>query len=317
MLTISPVLPFPMLLAYTAASAIALCLHVISFAAIFRTRTTPYPSKLLSLGLLVYDGLFVISANVGKLFPHEENFAFRHFSRGCQTAAFLIVVFMSFERLFVLNWPNVFLRVGTRGRIRKVCLAIIIISFLQYVLFQGLVCYSRRKIYGCGVELAVYYLFLTITGYTCSISSYIKVFKIIRNKSLGFGMSSLKENKGTYTSFVYLVNNVILGCAYISGAIYFAIMAANGTLTGQEANILDAVYLVNSIIDPLIYVVWFKEVRMEILSAISKLCPCLKPTVEKMRREVFNISTFQNVQKDEPMKLTTLELCRREGEPTT
>ena len=304
MLTFSPVLPFPILIAYSAASAVALCLHVVSFAAIFQTKKTPYPSKLLSLGLLVYDGLFVVSANVGKLFPHEENFVFRQLSRGFQTAAFLIVVFMSVERLFVLNWPNEFLRVGTRGRIRIVCLTIIILSFLQYILFQGLVCYSRGKIYGCGVELAGYYLILTLAGLTCAISSYIKIFKIIRNGSLGFGMSSLKENRGTYISFVYLVTSVILGCAYISVTIYFAIMATNGTLTGQEANIWDAVYLVNSIIDPLIYVVWFKEVRMEILGAISKVCPCLKPTVEKMRADVFYIVTFHTVQKDESKKST-------------
>ena len=100
------------------------------------------------------------------------------------------------------------------------------------------------------------------------------------------------------------MTSVILACAYISVTIYFAILATNGTLTGQEANIWDAVYLVNSIIDPLIYVVWFKEVRLEILGAISKVCPCLKPTVEKMRADVFYIVTFQTVQKDEPTKST-------------
>ena len=300
---ISPVLPLNMLIAYSVISAFALLLCLWAFPAILRTKKTPYPTKLLSLGLLMYDSLFIVSANVGKLFRHEENFVFRQLSRGFQLAAILIVVFMAFERLYVLNWPYRFLRVGTRGRIRKVCIPIIILSFLQYGLFQGLVCYTRGKFYGCGVELAVYYLVVIVVGYSCAIASYIKIFNIIRNKSLGLGMVSQRENKGTYTSFVYLVSNVVLGCSYVAIISYFTFMATSGNLTGQVANIFDAVYLLNSIIDPLIYVLWFKEVRMEMLQPISVICHCFKPTVEKMRSEVFNINqSLENVHIDAPKK---------------
>ena len=248
---ISPVLPLNWLIAYSVISAFALLLCLWAFPAILRSKKTPYPTKLLSLGLLAYDSLFIISSNVSKLFRHEENFAFRQLSRGFQVAGSLIVVFMAFERLFVLNWPYRFLRVGTRGRIRNVCIPIIILCFLQYVLFQGLICYTRGKVYGCGFELAIYYLVLALVGYTSAIGSYIKVFSIIRNKSLGLGMVSQRENKGTYTSFVFLVSNVILGCAYVAIASYFTLLATSGNkLTGQVMNIVDAVYLLNSIIIP-------------------------------------------------------------------
>ena len=160
MSNISPVLPFYLLVVHLVISAFVLCLCLLSFAAILRTKKTPYPTKLLSLGLLVYDCLFIISANGGKFFRHEDNFVFRQLSRAFQMAAQLIVLFLAFERLFVLNWPYVFLRVGTRGRIRKVCIAIVILSCLQYILFQGLVCYTRGKFLDCTVELAVYYLLL-------------------------------------------------------------------------------------------------------------------------------------------------------------
>ena len=299
---ISPVLTFYLLVVHLVISAFVLCLCLLSFAAILRTKKTPYPTKLLSLGLLVYDCLFIISANGGKFFSHEENFVFRQMSRGFQVAAQLIVLFMAFEHLFVLNWPYIFLRVGTRGRIRKVCSAIVILSFLQYILFQGLVCYARGKYVGCVVELAVYYLLICTVGLACSAVSYIKIFSIIRNKSAG--MVDLKQYKGTGASFVYLLNSAIAVGANIGLSLYFAFMVANGTiLTGQITNITDAVYLLNCIIDPLIYVLWFKEARMEILNMFSTICHCLKPTVEKMRREVFHIPSFRNVQTNKPTPL--------------
>ena len=295
MFDISAVLPLPGLIAHLTVSALTLCLCILSFAAIVRTKKTPYPTKLFSLGLLVYDSLFIISASGGKFFPHEENFVFRQLSRGFQVAALIIVVFMSFERLFVLGWPMVFLRVGTRERIRKVCVTIIILSFLQFILFQGLVCYARGKLLDCKIEIGTYFLVLLVLGYTGSIALYIKIFRIIRNRSVGMGMTSLKENKGTGASFVYLINNVVTGSAYVGLTLYFAFLVANGTATtGQVTNITDAVYLVNCICDPLIYVVWFKEVRMEILNMFSKICCFLKPTVEKMRKEVFNIEKIRN-----------------------
>ena len=295
----SPLLPFYLLLGHLVISAFVLCLCLLSFAAILRTKKTPYPTKLLSLGLLVYDCLFIISANGGKFFSHENNFLFRQLSRGFQMAAQLIVLFMAFERLFVLNRPYVFLRVGTRGRIRKVCIAIVILCFLQYILFQGLVCYARGKYVGCVVELAVYYLLICTVALACSAVSYIKIFSIIRNRSVG--MVDLKQFKGTGASFVFLLNSAIAYGAYVGLSIYFAFMVANRTiLTGQITNMTDVVYLVNCIVDSLIYIFWFKEARMEILNMCSKICHCLKPTVEKMRREVFDINKFRTVQTDKP-----------------
>ena len=37
---------------------------------------------------------------------------------------------------------------------------------------------------------------------------------------------------------------------------------------------------------------------MEVLKLFSKICHCLQPTVERMRREVFGIITFRDLQVD-------------------
>ena len=292
MLKISPVLDLNILIVHLVISVFALCLCSLSFVAVLRSKKTPYPTKLLSLGLLIYDSLFIASAIGRKFFSHEEGVVFRQLSHGFQMAALSIIVSMAFERLFVLNWPYVFLRVGTRGRIRKVCIAIIVFSFLQFILYQGIVCYSRGKIVGCGAEMSIYYLMMSIVFSICAIASYVKIFRIIRNRSVG--MISLKQYKGTGASLAYLINCAISAVAFVGISIYFAFSVANGTIVmGHVANITDAVYLFNCIGDPLVYVVWFKEVRMEILNMCSKICHCLEPSVEKMRKEVFDIHCYE------------------------
>ena len=122
------------LIVHLVISVIALCLS--SFTAI------PYYGQrrrhIQQILVYVSQFFFIVSATGGKLSVIKKKIVFRHFSRGFQAAAQFIGLFMAFERLFVLNWPYVFLRVGTRGRIRKVCISIIILSFLQYIIFQGL-----------------------------------------------------------------------------------------------------------------------------------------------------------------------------------
>ena len=71
--------------------------------AVARTRKTPYPSRILCIGLLSYNCLFLPCASASKLFPHEESFPLRHLSRGFQIAAQFMVAFMAFERYFVLK----------------------------------------------------------------------------------------------------------------------------------------------------------------------------------------------------------------------
>ena len=68
--------------------------------------------------------------------------------------------------------------------------------------------------------------------------------------------------------------------------------------TYQMVNVIDFVYLFNCIFDTLLYTLWFKEARFEILKIFSKLCVRLQPSVEKMRLEVYSIITFKPVEAD-------------------
>ena len=212
MFDISPVLPFHLLVLHLVASFLALCLCLPSFVAIY-TKTTPYPTKLFSLGLLVYDCLFLVTANGCKVFTFEDSFVLRYFSRGFQVAGLIIVSCMPLERLFVLQWPYVCLRVATKRRIRKVCITVIIVSLLQYILIRALICNARGVVYGRRLPQGIYYAMGCVVLLGISIGSYVKIFRIIRN---GSGkMTDLKLYKGTAASLLYLINSVSVG-VYLS-----------------------------------------------------------------------------------------------------
>ena len=281
---------------YLSALSIALVLCFIAFIAMTRTRKVPYSSKLLSLGLLFFDILFLILAGVTKLFDSEGSIYLKNVSRGFQVASQLIVLFMALERFFVLNWPYVYLRVATTGRIRMVCLVICILSFLQFVGVRIIICYNSyiTKTFYCGSRMAIYMMVLSFAGLFISFISYFQIYTIvIRKKIIQGHRYSIKQYKGTVTSFVYLINTTITQVIN-SGILIYLVMNKSIEDRGYYGAIGDIAFIFNCIVDPLIYVVWFKETRYEILNMLKVVCPCLNPATERMRMELFNIVYMRN-----------------------
>ena len=242
MLTVAPVWSTEFITIYFVTSFATLVLCFVIGIAISQTKKTPYPTKLLCMGLLCYDGLFLSCASVAKLFPHEESFVFRHLSRGFQTAAQIIVAFMAFERLLVLNWPYIYLR-ASESFIRKACLCIIAVCFLHYLLIKGIGCYARGQFLGCGGY--VYFPLICTIVLVSSVGVYIKIYAIIRRKVL-----AMNQHKGTVASFMYLLNSTCFVGLYFGLSLYNAFRMVNNCRIVQIA---DVVYVVICIIDPLIY----------------------------------------------------------------
>ena len=282
MLTVAPVWPTEFIITYFVVSFATLVLCLVIGIAIFRTKKTPYPSKILCIGLLCYDCLFLPCACISKLFPREESFLFRHLSRGFQSAAQIIVSFMAFERFFVLNWPYVYLRTSKRV-IRKICLCIIALSFLQFMIVQGLGCYIRGRYESCIVTI-IYYPMICTIGLVSSFAAFTQIYTFIRRKAL-----AINQYRRTIVSFIYLVNCSLFIGLYLGVAVYNTVLKARSqTPTDWRlGHIVDVAYVVNCIIDPLIYGLWFKEVRLEVLKILSVGFPCLKPYIHEMRVDVF------------------------------
>ena len=102
MIQLSPVLPNHLLAVDLSTSLLCLGLCLLSAVALFQTGKTPYPTKLLSLGVLGFDSLFIISSNCGKYLAFENSYIFRQMSRGFIISALCNVGFMFLERLFAL-----------------------------------------------------------------------------------------------------------------------------------------------------------------------------------------------------------------------
>ena len=194
---------------------------------------------------------------------------------------------MSCERLFVLNWPYVYLRVATKHRVRLVCGGICILSFLQYVAYRGSICYARNMRRICGLPVPVYYFLLSFILPMASFASYMKIYKIIRNSAI---KQPIRQYKGTLVSFLFLVASLLI---LLGLSLYNILCSDRGDGNRYVAVLADSVGVINCIIDPTIYVVWFKETRFELLKMVERQCPRMNPVVQKKYGYIYNIDMYR------------------------
>ena len=290
MFTYGPVWPTGYIVLYFVASFVTLVLCLVICIAIARTRKTPYASRILCIGLLCYNCLFLPCACASKLFPHQESFPLRHLSRGFQIAAQFMVASMAFERFFVLNWPYLYLKIPKR-QVRKTCLGMIAMSFIQHLLVRGISCYARRRFLDC--RDVTYFIVLCLLALISLFAIFVQIYTVLRRKVL-----AVKQYKTTIPNFLYLVNCTVFMGFYLGITLYGLYSWANNEpLNGRRSQLSDAVYIPKCIIDALIYGLWFKEVRMETMKIISVVFPGVKPYIGKMRAELY-VTAYELKEKD-------------------
>ena len=289
-------MPTHFVVVYWCVASAIMILCVFSALAVKRTKRTPYGVKLLSLGLLTYDILFLLTSLVTKLFAYTDLYPLWHTSRGFQFAAQIIVCCMAFERYFVLNWPYKYLRLMTERRTEAICISVIVFGFAQLALFRGTVCYSRNRALNCGFTWASYLLMISILLPAASFICFIKIFKIIRRSAKKHRSGhSIRQYKGTIASFMVLVNTTISQVAWLGLSVFYFTRTASGKAEdGYVATLADWSNLVNCIVDPAIYVIWFSETRMQLLKLVKGICPCVKPKIEKLRIEIYQLSFLKD-----------------------
>ena len=284
-------MPLYSIVLYVLFACVALTLSVISFVAIKRTKKTPYSTKVLSMCLLVFDSLFLISSSMARFFKHEDAYIIQHTTRGFHVSSYVVVGCMALERLLVLNWTYLYHRYNTERRTRVICISISLGAFLHYAIVRVCACYVTQKHLNCGIGLQAYFITITIVIPILSFISYGKIYSIVRQKTTEQKFKyQLTHYKGTLVSFMYLVNTTLNLIAYLGLAVTFVIRSNQGvTEDGRLAMFTDSVNIVNCIVDPLIYVILFKETRLEILKMIKVVFPFVEPKITKMHIEIFNI----------------------------
>ena len=282
-------LSVPVIVGFLDAVAIACVLNLVSSVAIYRTKNTPYATRLLSLAMLYCHISFLILSGCSKLIAFKEFDVFKHLTRGFHISAQCIVCGMAVERFLLIHKPYKYLKV-TKKRTKIICSSVAMISLLQYMLVRGLGCYARGLFVTCGMFMKIYYVgivvILSLVSYVC----YCSVFRITcrKNREITVIEHHLLSHKGTMASATYLISTTINAVAYLGLAISKVKMTIDGIQT--DLNLLvDSVGIVNCYIDPFIYIIWFRETRMELLKLIHVCCPRLQPKIEMMRIEIFNI----------------------------
>ena len=272
---------------------LALILCSISFFAIIRTKRTPYSTKILSICLLIFDCSFLICSSTAKLFKYKDIYVVQQAARGFQSSSNIIILGMAFERVFALNWPYIYIKVVTKRRTRLTCIAVCLFAVLQYVVVRGLGCYARGRFVDCGMVLQVYFVLLTITLPLLSFICYYKIYTIVRQKgSQQNPKYSLSQYKGTMVSFIYLINASFSIIVYVGMAVFYTVRTSQGVKEdGLVAIYTDSLNIIDCLVDPLIYVVYFRETRFEILKMLETFCPFLKSRTENVRLEIFDITT--------------------------
>ena len=292
MISFDPMMPIPLLVLYIGISSSTFIVCFLAFVAMSRTKRTPYATKLLSMGLLTYDNLFLLLSCVSKLFNYQDFHLVVHITRGFQLASQIIVCCMALERLFVLNWPYKYLKVLTERRTKVVCVSVFFFSFLQYAAVRVGVCYARNKVLNCGLGMPIYFVIYTILVPAVSFISFIKIHKIIRaSRNTYTTMNTFRQYKRTTASFILLINTTFSQVVWIGlSVMYFTRTASGVKEEGFVATLTDWVNVLNCMIDVLIYVIWFRETRMELMKLVKGICPAFKQKIEKLRIEIFQIT---------------------------
>ena len=297
MTTLDPLMPIPLLVLYLVLALTTFTVCFLAFVAMFRTKRTPYATKLLSMGLLTYDNLFLLISCFSKMFNYNDIYVVWHITRGFQLASQLIVCSMALERVFVLNWPYKYLKVVTDTRTKCVCITIFFFSFLQYAVVRVGVCYARNKGLNCGWGMPVYFVIYTVLVPAISFVSFFKIHKIIRGTgNSSTAMSTFRQYKRTAVSFMLLINTTFSQVVWIGlSVLYFTRTAQGIKEEGFVATLTDWVNVFNCIVDVLIYVIWFRETRMELMKLVKGVFPAFKTKIEKLRIEIYQINLSENV----------------------
>ena len=180
------------------------------------------------------------------------------------------------------------LRVMTEQRIKKICIAICTLVYLQYVAMRGVFCYASDTAITCGLGFPVYLITVCTVFPAISFICFVKIYKIICNSEDKH--RSARQYKGTVATFLVLVNTTFSQLVWLCLSVFNFIRKTKGAgPDGFVATLADWSNLTNCAIDPLIYVLWFGETRMEVLKIVQGVCPFVRPKIERLRVEIYHL----------------------------
>ena len=250
-------------------------------------KKIPFASKFLSTGLISFDvGYFTCTLTAVKKFQkHPVIFSqtitlttLLHQLSYCTMAA------MAVERMLVLKWPMKYLRYATKMKIKSITIRLWGCFVLLFCLARYLLCWAKSSttsaLYSvdgnCGAYIMFYHIVIVSAGQTISTISYIVVLRIVRRQVLkDYHRGSIRSikrvlrlYKSTGMVFIYII---VMTITFLTFYITIALRTVAAITREEISMIFEFAKIFNCVLDPLLYVLWFTECRLEFKRLINKM----------------------------------------------
>ncbi|KAH3752702.1 hypothetical protein DPMN_187328 [Dreissena polymorpha] len=280
---------------------------ILAVTILLRTRKVPKSTKNLVTALLVFDCIFVTSSTVRKFIQHPLlNRSITTFNMSSLQLAYTTVGMMSIERCLLFYSPMTNMRFYSNKFIMTVTASVWSGELGIFLLVRYGVCYLRFKsIYVftqaqvCNNTVSIYYGILVTIVLLTSMVSYWIIFVTVRQKnsrkdervmSFRSVINLIRGYKNTVLVLVFWVLILVTSLAYFIIILLTHYMGLGPYIVRLS---LDAVSILNCLLDPFLYVLWFKECKLELLNMFSFLGKSVKEKAKLLQYEVFDIVPYE------------------------
>ena len=264
----------------------SMVIEIVGVYVIRQSKRTPRTARFLISGIIVFKLSGHIIFIIAKFLLKSEH-VIRGFLHIVTSFVVLVIVthaLMSLERFVVFSAYRMHFRITGSSRARNSVIIFWLSLWLLNTFIRFTFCSGNVKgIWKCtwAIQWGYFMLFsiVVIVSYGC----FAKILLLIRSKN---AKSKVKMKvKTTTLIFVYLIS--------ISGNIVLFLLELSMLVDATQLSLIAIIVsVVTSLLDRILYIYWFRECRMELLKLVACCIPRLKPHVEKMRIEIFDVVTY-------------------------
>ena len=275
-------------------SVIVMTFNSICFIALCRTRHTPRSARFLSLALLIFDNLASATFAIRRFVPVARyNLGFQLTALGFIYLSYVAIALMSVERLVVFQWPNFYLRRVTLGLSRKIAITIWTSYFTLWT-FECTRCYIMVDLANIETLMCFEYLIaryviathLCATLLSCICLMRISLIIVKQTSKTSGKRKTIQTYKSTVIVLLCVLNTILnTACGFI------LVYTVKNNYDRRATTDIQTV--INGFLDTCVYVLWYKECRLELMKMFTRWFPSLNKNVEDMRISIFEIMTYR------------------------
>ena len=266
---------------------VLLSISVTAFIALNRTRAIPKTACILSSSLLWFDCATILAFAVRNIVT--DNIILNILTMvglTMSSASFINIAVMSMDRLILFQWPYFYIRHFTNGSY-VYFYYIIVVGFIVSFCANWMQCFispsSFWDVRQCIVPL------ITVYMATSHVASVLFCFPCFVWIAIIVAKQQRKERSKSERNPTMVVLLCCINYSITTVIVLILLFTACYTTIIFRRTATDLLYMFNGLLDTFVYVLWFKECRYELLKIVSCFVPPLRPKLEKMRHEVFDV----------------------------